>query len=119
MRFRNLLGPANRRYIQTLMVLTQALLRVLHNEKDGTLVDSCHDIVVQAFEESRTPDFTMAINDFFFELNIDNINLVKLLKYIKESNIMHKVNLATYIHLLITECHVMLNEFSLSFNVHI
>ncbi|MED6158296.1 hypothetical protein PIB30_031463 [Stylosanthes scabra] len=90
-RFRNLLGPANRRYIQTLMVLTQAFLRVLLNEKNANLMDSYHDIG-QASEESRTSDFTMAINDFIFELNIDNINLIKLLKYIKESNIMHKVN---------------------------
>ncbi|CAL0325992.1 unnamed protein product [Lupinus luteus] len=91
MRFRNLLGPANRRYIQTLMVLTQAFLRVLHSEKDGNLVGSCHDIE-QASEETRASDFTMAINDFIFELNVDNINLFKLLKYIKESNLMHKVN---------------------------
>ncbi|XP_061359565.1 uncharacterized protein LOC133303640 isoform X4 [Gastrolobium bilobum] len=90
-RFRNLLGPANRRYIQTLMVLTQAFLRVLLNEKDENLGDSCHGIE-QTSEESRASDFTMSINDFFFELNIDNINLVRLLKYIKESNIMHKVS---------------------------
>ncbi|OIW11879.1 hypothetical protein TanjilG_25792 [Lupinus angustifolius] len=91
MRFRNLLGPANRRYIQTLMVLTQAFLRVLHSEKDGNLVGSCH-YIEQASEETRASDFTMAINDFIFELNVDNINLFKLLKYIKESNVMHKVN---------------------------
>ncbi|KAK7294199.1 hypothetical protein RJT34_17085 [Clitoria ternatea] len=90
-RFRNLLGPANRRYIQTLMVLTRAFLQVLLNEKDGNLIDSCNDID-QASEESRASDFTMAMNDFLFEQNIDNINLVKLLKYIKESNIMHKVS---------------------------
>lgn len=91
-RFRNLLGPTNRRYIQTLMVLTQAFLRVLLNDKDGNLIDSCCDL---AQASSIASDFTMAINDFLFEQNIDNINLVKLLKYIKESNIMHKVNLAT------------------------
>ncbi|CAJ2656141.1 unnamed protein product [Trifolium pratense] len=90
-RFRNLLGAANRRYIQTLMVLIQAFLRVLLNEKDGNLIDSCRDIE-QASKERRASDFTMAINDFLFELNIDNINLVKLVKYIKESNIMHKVS---------------------------
>lgn len=94
MRFRNLLGPANRRYIQTLMVLTQAFLRVLLNEKDGNLIASCRDIE-QASEESRVSDYTIAINEFIFELNIDNINLFKLLKYIKESNITHKVNIAT------------------------
>lgn len=102
-RFRNLLGPANRRYIQTLMVLIQAFLQVLLNEKDGNLIDSCRD-TEQASEERRASDFTMSINDFIFELNIDNINLVKLLTYIKESNIMHKVNLATkYLHFLLTQ----------------
>jgi len=74
------------------MVLTQAFLRVLLNDKDGNLIDSCCDL---AQASSIASDFTMAINDFLFEQNIDNINLVKLLKYIKESNIMHKVNLAT------------------------
>ncbi|KAK7381645.1 hypothetical protein VNO80_00191 [Phaseolus coccineus] len=88
-RFRNLLGPTNRRYIQTLMVLTQAFLRVLLDDKDGNLIDSCCDL---AQASSIASDFTMAINDFLFEQNIDNINLVKLLKYIKESNLMHKVS---------------------------
>lgn len=93
LRFRSLLGPTNRRYIQTLMVLTQAFLRVLLDDKDGNLIGSSRDID-QASEKSSS-DFTVAINDFLFEQNIDNINLVKLLKYIKESNIMHKVNLGT------------------------
>jgi len=75
------------------MVLTQAFLRVLLDDKDGNLIDSCCD-VDQASEKSSS-DFTMAINDFLFEQNIDNINLVKLLKYIKESNVMHKVSLGT------------------------
>lgn len=37
-------------------------------------------------------DSTMTINEFLFALNIDNINLVKLLQYMKESNIIHKVD---------------------------
>ncbi|XP_022641713.1 ATP-dependent DNA helicase DDX11 [Vigna radiata var. radiata] len=90
LRFRSLLGPTNRRYIQTIMVLTQAFLRVLLDDKDGNLIGSSRDID-QASEKSSS-DFTVAINDFLFEQNIDNINLVKLLKYIKESNIMHKVS---------------------------
>ncbi|KAI4329251.1 hypothetical protein L6164_021538 [Bauhinia variegata] len=90
-RFRNLLGPGNRRYIQTLIVITRAFLQVLLNEKDAGLTDSYQNIE-KASEENRASDFTMTINDFIFELNIDNINLVKLVKYIKESNIMHKVS---------------------------
>lgn len=102
-RFRNLLGPANRRYIQTLMVLINEFLRVLINEKDENLIDSRPDIE-QASEERKASNFTMTINDFLFELNIDNINLVKLLKYIKESHIMHKVIFnSKYLHFLLTQ----------------
>lgn len=39
------------------------------------------------------PCDTMTINEFLFALNIDNINLVKLLQYVKESNIIYKVKL--------------------------
>lgn len=72
-RFRNLLGPGNRRYIQTLIVLARAFLH--------TLLD-----IGSALNSS------MAINDFLFSLNIDNINLVKLVRYIKESNIINKIS---------------------------
>ncbi|KAI9107909.1 hypothetical protein K1719_021245 [Acacia pycnantha] len=90
-RFCNLLGPGNRRYIQTIMVLTRAFLRVLNNEKGANLINSCQDIE-KAFQESRASEFTMSVNDFIFELNVDNVNLIKLVKYIKESKIMHKVS---------------------------
>ncbi|KAF7843340.1 ATP-dependent DNA helicase DDX11 [Senna tora] len=90
-KFCNLLGPGNRRYIQTLLVLTRAFLRLLLNEKDTNPIDSFQDIE-KASEERRVSEFTMSINDFMFELNVDNINLVKLVKYMKESKIMHKVS---------------------------
>jgi len=89
-RFRSLLGPGNRRYIQTLLVLTRAFLRVLRNDKDVNCLDNCPD--AERVVEKQTSDSSMAINDFLFSLNIDNINLIKLLQYIKESNIMHKVD---------------------------
>ncbi|KAA3479358.1 putative ATP-dependent DNA helicase DDX11 [Gossypium australe] len=90
-RFRSLLGPGNRRYIQTLLVLTRAFLRVLLNDKDGNRLNTCPD-AEKGVRENKTFDSSMAINDFLFSLNIDNINLIKLLQYIKESNIMHKVS---------------------------
>ncbi|KAM5579028.1 hypothetical protein ABKV19_009028 [Rosa sericea] len=89
-RFCNLLGPGNRRYIQTLTVLTRAFLRVLLNEDTG-YEGSCHD-TENSSGENGVPTSSMAINDFLFSLNIDNINLVKLLEYIKESKIMHKIS---------------------------
>ncbi|KAI3974022.1 hypothetical protein MKX01_030598 [Papaver californicum] len=86
-RFRNLLGGGNRRYIQTLMVLTRAFLKVLLDDKDSNLVS-----VKNPLNKKTVSDSSMAINDFLFLLDIDNINLVKLRHYIKESNIIHKVS---------------------------
>lgn len=99
-KFCNLLGPGNRRYIQTLLVLTQAFLQILCNEKDANYMDAFQSIEKRSGENIAS-DSSMAINDFLFSLNIDNINLIKLLQYIKESNIMHKVN-ASYHQTLVT-----------------
>ncbi|TKY63197.1 ATP-dependent RNA helicase DDX11 [Spatholobus suberectus] len=70
------LEPNPQNHIQTLKNLTQAFLQVLCDKEDGNLVDSCCD-------------FTVDVYDFVFAQNIDGINLVKLLKHIKESNIRH------------------------------
>ncbi|GAB4842212.1 hypothetical protein Ancab_012170 [Ancistrocladus abbreviatus] len=85
-RFCNLLGPGNRRYIQTLMVLTRAFLQVLLHEDETDENATCCD------PEKAAEVKPMAINDFLFSLNIDNINFVKLIHYVKESNIIHKVS---------------------------
>ncbi|XP_021298743.1 ATP-dependent DNA helicase DDX11 isoform X2 [Herrania umbratica] len=90
-RFCSLLGPGNRRYIQTLLVLTRAFLRVLVDDKDVNCLNTCPD-AQRGVGEKHGFDSSMAINDFLFSLNIDNINLIKVLQYIKESNIMHKVS---------------------------
>ncbi|KAG6788944.1 hypothetical protein POTOM_005022 [Populus tomentosa] len=90
-RFRNILGPGNRRYIQTLMVLTRAFLQTLDNKKDLSNVNNCQAEEIAA-DTKAVCDTSIAINDFLFSLNIDNINLVKLLQYIKESNLVHKVS---------------------------
>lgn len=104
-RFRNFLGPGNRRYIQTLLVVARAFLQILLNGKDTSLVDPGHD-AEKAFGAKSASDSSMAINDFLFSLNIDNINLVKLLHYIKESNIIHKV--IAYYHHLSIRCYPVL-----------
>lgn len=88
-RFRNLLGPGNRRYIQTLMVVSRAFLQILH--ENPSYADLSQD-TEKTYRANGSSDSSLAINDFLFSLNIDNINLVKLLQYIKESNIMHKVS---------------------------
>ncbi|XP_062073378.1 uncharacterized protein LOC133777698 isoform X1 [Humulus lupulus] len=90
-RFRNLLGPGNRRYIQTLIVICRAFLETLHNANDGSYTDSSQN-TPKASEANLASYSSMAINDFLFSVNIDNINLIKLHQYLKESNIMHKVS---------------------------
>ncbi|KAG8643522.1 hypothetical protein MANES_11G044500v8 [Manihot esculenta] len=90
-RFYNLLGPGNRRYIQTLMVVTRALRQTLCSEMDLSRGNT-FQVEEKAAEVKPVLDISMAINDFLFSLNIDNINLVKLLQYIKESNFIHKVS---------------------------
>ncbi|KAK4428096.1 ATP-dependent DNA helicase DDX11 [Sesamum alatum] len=88
-RFRNLLGPGNRRYIQTLIILTRAFLQMLSDDRK---VVNPTDTPCDADEIKNSSSSTMTINEFLFALNIDNINLVKLLQYMTESNIIHKVS---------------------------
>ncbi|XP_078428985.1 RAD3-like DNA-binding helicase protein isoform X2 [Wolffia australiana] len=86
-RFRACLGPGNRRYIQTIMILAKAFLGTLLGCENGTGVH-----VMNASEPKIPADYSMTINEFLFSLDVDNINLVKLCQYIKESNVIHKVS---------------------------
>ncbi|CAL9241416.1 unnamed protein product [Arabidopsis halleri] len=90
-RFQNLLGAGNRRYIQIMLILTRALLKPLASDWNLNSVNVGLD-TGNPSKSKPCGACSMAINDFLFSLNIDNINLVKLLAYIKESNIIHKVS---------------------------
>jgi chromosome transmission fidelity protein 1 len=85
------------------MVLTRAFLQILL--EDVSYVDVPQD-TGKASGANDASNSSVAINDFLFSLNIDNINLVKLLQYIKESNIMYKVNPFTC---CMTRCHIILS----------
>ncbi|ESQ26999.1 hypothetical protein EUTSA_v10019547mg [Eutrema salsugineum] len=90
-RFQNLLGAGNRRYIQTLLILIRALLKPIASDRILNTVNNGLDTGNHS-KSKPSGGCSMAIYDFLFSLNIDNINLVKLLAYIKESNIIHKVS---------------------------
>lgn len=90
-RFQNLLGAGNRRYIQTMLILIRALLKPLATTSDRNL-NSVNSGLDTSKSSKSCGGCSMAIYDFLFSLNIDNINLVKLLAYIKQSNIIHKVS---------------------------
>ncbi|XP_072998830.1 uncharacterized protein [Typha latifolia] len=90
-RFHNRLGAGNRRYIQTLIALTQSFLRFLIGCQDhGCIASSCN--TDKTSEKKIFCDKSMTINEFLFSLDIDNINLIKVCQYLKESKIVHKVS---------------------------
>ncbi|KAL3698819.1 hypothetical protein R1sor_012895 [Riccia sorocarpa] len=90
-KFRRRLAASNRRYIEMLLVLVGSFLRLLSVTKPEN-------------EVSSGPRM-MTINDFLFSLNIDNLNLFKIGRYMKESNIVHKVSSygETVVNQVITE----------------
>ncbi|CAN8233350.1 unnamed protein product [Cochlearia groenlandica] len=90
-RFQSILGAGNRRYIQTLLILIQALLKPIANDRNLNTRNNGIDTGSPS-KNKPSRGCSMAIYDFLFSLNIDNINLVKLLAYFKESNIVHKVS---------------------------
>ncbi|KAL5202435.1 hypothetical protein ABZP36_013387 [Zizania latifolia] len=92
-RFQSVLGAGNRRYIQTLTVLTRSFLQVLTSNQDGACTMT-----------------SMTINQFLFSLDIDNINIVKLCQYVKESNIIHKVKYFLH-HMAFQSCIIFSHTF--------
>lgn len=74
------------------MVVSRAFLQILH--ENASNLDPSQD-TEKTNRANGSSDSSLAINDFLFSLNIDNINLVKLLQYIKESKIMYKVSPAS------------------------
>lgn len=90
-RFQDRLGAGNRRYIQTLVILVESFLQLLLG---GKVIKSGESSPVEGndqMDKEEFRDYSMAINDFLFSLDIDNINFVKLMGYIKQSNIINKV----------------------------
>ncbi|GAQ88396.1 Helicase [Klebsormidium nitens] len=90
-RFADRLAPGNRRYIQTLLTLTAAFLRRLRLAKDGTLITSSSTSAATSPAASATGEVS-TLNDFLFSLAIDNVNLFRLERYVRESNAVHKIS---------------------------
>ncbi|XP_020574920.1 ATP-dependent DNA helicase DDX11 [Phalaenopsis equestris] len=90
-KFQRRLGAGNRRYILTLIVVTKSFLRLLLGDQvDDSKFSAC--LTETAALDEHVGDVSMTINEFLFSLDIDNINFVKLVHYVKESNIVHKVS---------------------------
>ncbi|KAK8936340.1 DNA repair helicase UVH6 [Platanthera zijinensis] len=90
-KFRSRLGASNRRYIQILIVVAKSFLRLLLGQQDdNSIFNSCPAESTPVQEHDS--DVSMTINEFLFSLDIDNINFAKVVQYVKESNIMHKVS---------------------------
>ncbi|KAG0566399.1 hypothetical protein M758_7G058100 [Ceratodon purpureus] len=82
-KFKNRLADSNRQYIETLLLLIKAFLDCLAVPEPGGL---------KGGQIGGAKSKMLTINDFLFSLKIDGINLFKLRRYIKESNIVHKVS---------------------------
>lgn len=65
-------------------------MQATHDENDTS--DNVTSTAVESPTLEAPSKSSMTINDFLFSLNIDNINFVKLINYVKESNIIHKVS---------------------------
>eukprot|EP00850_Spirogloea_muscicola_P005091 SM000023S07547 [mRNA] locus=s23:33263:38154:- [translate_table: standard] len=77
-RYKDRLASSNRRYIQLLLQILTTLLKCLSSEGGACTM-------------TQTATRIMTINDFTFLCGLDNLNLFKLERYIKDSNIVHKV----------------------------
>lgn len=72
-RFQGRLTHGNQKHIQTLTRIAQALAKFIHSGDD---------------EASRA----LRVNDFLFSTGLDNINMFKLVRYVRESKIIFKVS---------------------------
>jgi chromosome transmission fidelity protein 1 len=89
-KFKARLAEGNCHYIETLLQLIKAFLDRLSAPKATSSAPSHQGISNGADIGAKKADI-MNINDFSFSLGIESINLFKLRRYIKESNIVHKV----------------------------
>lgn len=91
-RFSNRLAAGNRRHIQTLLTLTAAFLRRLCLTKEGDFAPpKCTMTSAGASADASAAGEVTALNDFLFSLHIDNVNLFRLERYVRESHAVHKV----------------------------
>ncbi|KAH7447640.1 hypothetical protein KP509_01G114900 [Ceratopteris richardii] len=90
-RFRERLGAGNRRYILTLLRLIKALLNRIASAAEVTDQSMTYNLMNDP-NKGKSKGEILTINDFLFSLDVDNINMFKLWKYIKESNIVYKVS---------------------------
>lgn len=80
-KYKNRLKASNVRYIKQILVLIQAFLKVLVPLPSDSQSES---------KESRT--WIQTINEFLYESHIDNLNIFKIEKYFKRSEIVKKLN---------------------------
>ncbi|CAK0764311.1 hypothetical protein CVIRNUC_003145 [Coccomyxa viridis] len=75
-RFSSRLAPGNSKHIQSLIVLTSTLHGCLERQRGG---------------EPRAPQI-VTVNDFLFSKGLDNLNLFRLIRYVRESKAVQKVS---------------------------
>ena len=78
-RYRNRLLGKNIAYIRQIVHLVKAFIKLLEPANDDE-------------KEGKKKDKVMGVNEFVHMLNIDHINMFKIEKYLKQSNLARKLN---------------------------
>lgn len=86
-RYLSRLKAKNLAYIEKILFILASFLKYLESNSNDEVSSSGQSTIDQA-----TITKIMALNDFLFVTHIDNINLFKLEKYIRRSEIVKKVN---------------------------
>lgn len=90
-KLRKRLAATNRRYIEMLLGIIRSFIELLATSAD-THATTATNGTVGSSGKGNASGKMMTINDFLFSLEIDNLNLFKIRRYIKDSNIVHKVS---------------------------
>lgn len=86
-RFKNMLSPSNARHMNLLIRLTEALLNCSSSTPGGSTDSACNN-------HRGVPAATkiLTTNSFLSRVNVDNINLFKLMQFVRESKLLFKIN---------------------------
>jgi chromosome transmission fidelity protein 1 len=92
MRFKALLAPGNQRHIDTLQRVADAFIKVMTNSKSNKASATTSQTTTTTTTASNN-NITKAlrVNDFLFATGLDNVNMFKLVRYVRESKVVFKV----------------------------
>ena len=83
-KFRNRLSPGNRRHLETMLMLARSFLRSLQPRSEDK--NQSARVPPKPASENHTGHI-LSLNDFLFRAGVDNVNLMRLQRYVRESKV--------------------------------